>query len=545
MDAWGALADLLALLVGGFLLGAVAERLRQSAILGYLLAGMLLGPHGIHLVSQTENVALLAELGVALLLFSIGLEFSWSRLKRTGGSALAGGGLQITLTILIALLVALLAGLDLRVAFVLGAVLALSSTAYVLRILAVRAQLDSEQGRLSIGVLLVQDLAVVPLVILVSVLRGGDGTGAALSALALLVGSAVLMVVGFVVLFHFLVPRLLGTEVLRRNRELPLLLATVSGLGAAMAAHALGLSPAIGTFLAGMLLAEAPFATQVRADVSALRTLLMMLFFGSIGMFGNPAAIASNLGTVVLVVGGVLVVKSGIVFFALRAFGNPPRASLAAGFCLAQIGEFSFVLAGMAHGTLLDDRLFQVVVSVTIVTLFATPYLMKAAPALADRLLSFFRSAPAQDSAAAGDDAPQGHVLVVGFGPTGQAVAASLHARGDQVHVLDLNPRSIEEAWRLGYHAHHGDGCHPDVLEHLAVARAVAIAVTVPSPDAARRITEQVRALAPSARVFVRSRYHIYSRMLQQAGAHVVVDEEEQMGRVLAKEVTEALARLG
>jgi len=545
MDAWGALADLLALLVGGFLLGALAERLRQSAILGYLLAGMLLGPHGVHLVSRTANVALLAELGVALLLFSIGLEFSWSRLKRAGGSALAGGGLQVALTILMALLVALLAGLDLRVAFVLGAALALSSTAYVLRILANRAQLDSEQGRLSIGVLLVQDLAVVPLVLVVSVLRCGEGTGAALFALARLVGFAVLMVVGFLVLFHFLVPRLLGTEVLRRNRELPLLLATVSGLGSAMAAHALGLSPAIGAFLAGMLLAGAPFATQVRADVSALRTLLMTLFFGSIGMFGDPAAIASNLGTVVLVVGCVLVVKSGVVFLALRAFGNPPRASLAAGFSLAQIGEFSFVLAGMAHGTLLGDRLFQVVVSVTIVTLFATPYLMKAAPALADRLLSFLRSAPAQDSAAAGDDAPQGHVLVVGFGPTGQAVAAALHRRGDQVHVVDLNPRSIEEARRLGYHAHHGDGCHPDVLEHVAVTRAVAIAVTVPSPDAARRVIEQVRALVPCPRVFVRSRYHIYSRMLQQAGAHVVVDEEEQVGRALAKEMTEALALLG
>jgi len=530
-----------ALLAGGFLLGALAERLRQSSILGYLIAGMVLGPHGLRVVPQSATVALLAELGVAMLLFSIGLEFSWSRLRRTGGAALWAGAVQVALTVVLAVVAGLLTGANPRVAFVLGAALALSSTAYVLRVLTNRAQLDSERGRLSVGLLLVQDIAVVPLVLVLSVLRTGEGPAAAVLALGRLLALSALLVGGFFVLFHVLVPRLLGTEVLRRNRELPLLLATASGLGAAIVAHSLGLSPAIGAFLAGMLLAESPFATQVRADISALRTLLMMLFFGSIGMFGDPAGIARELLPVGGYVLAVVTCKALIVYLALRLFRKPARVSLATGISLAQIGEFSFVLADLARGSLLDERLFQAVVSTTIVTLFATPYLIRFAPAIADRIL---RKAPAPATAPEGTQA-RGHVVVIGFGPTGQAVARALHSRGDSVHVLDLNARSIEEARRLGYHAHHGDAAHPEVLQHVGVERAVAIAVTLPDPEAARTVTEQVRAMASCARVFARSRYHIHGPRLQQAGAHVVVDEEEQVGRALAEALLSELDRLG
>jgi CPA2 family monovalent cation:H+ antiporter-2 len=387
-----------------------------------------------------------------------------------------------------------------------------------------------------------QDLAVVPLLLIVLVLRSGAGPGEALWALAKLLVLTGLMVLGFLVLFHFVVPRLLGSEVLRRNRELPLLLAVASGLGSAVGAHALDVSPAIGAFLAGMLLAESPFATQVRADVSALRTLLMTLFFGSIGMFGDPRAIADHFGPVLLLVAGVIVAKAGLVFAALRLFRNPVRASLATALCLAQIGEFSFVIAGMAHGTLLSDDLFQIVVSVTIVTLFATPYLTRAAPVLADRLSGLLGSRPKVTPLTEG--VPGSHVLVIGFGPTGQAVAAAIHERGDPVHVLDLNPRSIESARGLGYDAHVGNAEDPDVLEHLAVGRALAIAVTIPDPDAARRVLEQARALAPCARVFVRSRYNRHSRELRNAGAHVVVDEEQQVGSALARELVAGLEGL-
>lgn len=539
MPAWHTLADVLLLLGGGFVLGALAERLKQSAILGYLAAGMLLGPHALHLVRSLQEVVVLAELGVALLLFSIGLEFPWSRLKRSG-AALAGGGLQILLTVLVGGAIAFLLGEGAGESFVIGAMLALSSTAYVLRILSRRAAIDSPHGRLSIGVLLAQDVAVVPLVLIASVVVEGGALGAALISLGKLVGFALLLVGGLWVLFHLVAPRLLGTDVLRRNRELPLLLAIVSGLGSAIAAHELGISPAIGAFLAGMLLAESPFATQVRSDVSGLRTVLMTLFFGSIGMLGDPAWIGSHLPIVLGLVMGVLLLKSGLTTVALRLVRSPGPASLAAGIGLAQVGEFSFVLAGMTRGSVLDEETFQLVVSVTIATLALTPYLLTFGPWLAARLGAARASSDALSPMPAA-----GHIIVVGYGPTGEAVGRRLHGAGFDVHVVDLNHRLVEQARAHGLTGHLGDATHPEVLEHAGVVRALAVVMTLPDPGLARRTVEHVRAQAPCARVFARARYNRHCHELVEAGAERVVDEEAEVGRALADVLVEALTRSG
>lgn len=541
MDSWLALADVLFLLTGGVVLGTLAERLRQNAILGYLVAGMVLGPHGLHVIGTKQEVMLLAELGIAFLLFSIGLEFSWSRLRNLGTAGLGGGALQVALTLLLGTLVAWGLGLAPKAAIAMGAILALSSTAYVLRILYGRAEIDSPHGRLAIGVLLFQDIAVVPLVLLVTVLQTCDSAGAVLLGLGRLLLLALLMVAVAWVLFQHAVPRLLGAVVLRRNRELPLLLAVVSGLGAAVGAHALGLSPAIGAFLAGMMLAESPFATQVRADVGALRTVLMMLFFGSVGMLGDVGWIVANIGLVLPFVAVVVVGKTLLTTVALRAFGVPVAAALAAGVSLAQIGEFSFVLADLALGTLLDEATFQLVVSTTIVTFVVTPYLVAGAPRIAAWVLRWI-GRPAGAPEPRGGDASEGHALVVGYGPTGQAVARALAARGLEVHVIDLNRTSLAQARAIGYRTHVGDATYPEVLEHASVAGAVAIAVTLPDSRAAQAVVEQARALAPGARVFVRARYHVHGPALVRAGAHVVVDEEEQVGQALADAVVRGLA---
>ena len=542
MDSWTVLGDILLLLIGGFLLGALAERMRQSAILGYLVAGMLLGPNALRWVETREQVSLLAELGVALLLFSIGLEFSWSRLRRTGAAGLGGGTLQVVVTVLAGAGVLALFGMENKTAIAMGAILALSSTAYVLRVLANRAEIDSLHGRTAVGVLLAQDVALVPLVMLISVMGGGGSGGEILLELAKLLGFALLLVLAIWVLFTHLVPRLLGAEVLRRNRELPLLLAVASAIGSALGAHSLGLSPALGAFLTGMMLAETPFATQVRADISALRTVLLVLFFGSIGMLGDASWIAAHLPVVLLAVAGAVIGKGLFVTAALRTVRVPWPTALAAGIALAQIGEFSFVLAELSREGLLGDDLFQLVVSVTIVTLALTPYLVAGAPRLASWLTRRLgETAPSGE--ATGDESSGGHVLVIGFGPTGQAVAAALADCMNEVEVIDLNPSLLAEARQRGHRTHLGDATHPEVLEHAAVARALAIAVTLPDPRSARRVIEQARALAPGARVFARARYHVHGASLHEAGAHAVVDEEEQVGRALAAVLVEELQR--
>jgi CPA2 family monovalent cation:H+ antiporter-2 len=543
MDAWTALSDLLLLLSGGFVLGALAERLRQSAILGYLVAGMLLGPHALHWVETKEQVSVLAELGVALLLFSIGLEFSWQRLKRTGAAGLRGGALQVIATLVLGAGAASLFGLGWRPSLALGAILALSSTAYVLRLLSKRAETDSLHGRTAVGVLLLQDVAVVPLVILIGALIGGGSAGEILTDLGRLFGFALLLVLVIWALFTHVVPRLLGTEVLRHNRELPLLLAVASGLGSAYGAHELGFSPAIGAFLAGMMLAETPFAMQVRSDVSALRTLLLVLFFGSIGMLGDPSWISDNVLAVLACVAAVVIGKGLVTALCLRGSGTAVPVALAAGIALAQIGEFSFVLAELARDSLLSEELFQLVVSVTIVTLALTPYLIAAAPRVGRRVARV--TSNGRVAASEAGEAPSGHVLVVGYGPTGQAVADSLVEIVGEVHVIDLNARLLAEARRNGHHPHLGDASHPEVLEHAAVDRALAIAITIPDPQSVRRIIEQARSLAPGARIFTRARYKTHVPRLVQLGAHAVVDEEQATGRELAGLLADELRSIG
>jgi CPA2 family monovalent cation:H+ antiporter-2 len=548
MDQWQILLHVLSLLLAALVLGAVCERLRQSAILGYLLAGTLLGPHALGLITDVHEVELLAELGVAMLLFSIGLEFSWRRLKQMGTIALLGGTLQVVVTAAVAAGVTLGLGQSIKVAVVIGAIVALSSTACVLRLLTSRAEIDSLHGRSVLGILLLQDIAVVPLVLLVTAL-GGEGTAGQIAmslGRALLV--ALLMVGAFYVLFNTIVPRALQLQTMRGNRELPTLLAIVTGLGSTWIAHALGLSPAIGAFIAGMLLAESPFASQIRADVSSLRTVLMTLFFASVGMFGDPVWIAGHLGQVAALVAAIVIGKALIIWALLRRFGLTHRSALAAGVCLGQVGEFSFVLMSMAHATgLLVNDLFLLLVSATIITLFLTPPLVARAAAIgsaiADKLAvwKWITVIPLQPEKR--EDLVEGHIVLIGFGPAGQAVGHTLVRQDRPVTIVDLNPRAIGVARQLGFYGQIGDVTHSDVLEHAHVATAGFVVITIPDPGAVRRVIELVRAMAPNAQIVVRARYHVYRWELQIAGAHIVVDEEEEVGHRIANELRKAMRK--
>jgi CPA2 family monovalent cation:H+ antiporter-2 len=266
----------------------------------------------------------------------------------------------------------------------------------------------------------------------------------------------------------------------------------------------------------------------------------MTLFFGSIGMLGDPEWILAHLPLVLGVVFAIVLFKTLLTTLSLRMVRAPLPAALAAGVSLAQIGEFSFVIAEMSRGVLLDHETFQLVVSVTIVTLALTPYLISFGPWLAARMRT--RRSSVSDASAA---VIEGHVVVVGYGPTGEAVVRRLEDVGFSVHVVDLNRGLVDRAALDGHTAHVGDAAHPEVLEHAGVNRAIAVVATLPDPDGSRRCVEQVRALVPCARLFVRAPYHRHRSSLLQAGAEAVVDEEEQVGRALAHVVAEALQPSG
>ncbi|RJP26174.1 MAG: sodium:proton exchanger [Candidatus Abyssobacteria bacterium SURF_5] len=536
---WNPLLDMVVLLAAALFLGLLFERFKQSAILGYLAAGAALGPGGLNLISSREMVSAMAELGVALLLFTIGLEFSLSRLRRLGAIAVGGGSLQIALTAAIVAAGGWAFGLSPAVAIALGLMVAPSSTACVLRVLSERAEIESIHGRNALGILLLQDIAVVPLVLLMTML-GGEGTP--LQAVTGL-GRSILLVVLFVGVFYLLsnyvLPRLFDITIVSKNRELPILLAAVTVLGSTWAAHALQLSPALGAFIAGFLLAGTPFATQTRADVGALRTLFVTLFFASIGMLADMHFVLRQWPLVAVAVTLIVTGKALIIWPIALLFRNSNRYAVATALSLAQVGEFSFLLAQVAQNRgVLDENFFRLFVTATVATLFLTPYMVASAPRVGEWVDQRIRRKKVR---AREPIAPEGglfnHIIVIGYGPAGRHVVETLRATDFHVLVIEMNPRTVAAMRRDKIDAHVGDASQAEVLEHAQVSTAQAVVVTVPDHRIALQVIRQARALSPKALVFARARYHIFAGDLVSAGAHVVVDEEQEVGNSLSLEV--------
>jgi len=536
---WQLLMEIVLLLATAFVLGTVAQRLKQSAIIGYLVAGAIVGP----VLFNAQAVEQVAELGVALLLFSIGLEFSFSRLRQLGAIALVGGTAQVIVTLGVYALAASTA-MDASAAVVLGAMVALSSTAVVLRVLVDNSAIDSVHGRNALGILLLQDVAVVPLVLLVTILTKGGSGQAIVAHIGNTMAGAALLVIVFYFLFYHLAPRILMIRGVFANRELVVMLAIISALGSIWGGHAMGLSPALGAFLAGMLLAESPFATQIRSDIVGIRTLFVTLFFTTVGMLADPLWFAGHLHLVAMALAAVVGGKTAIIYVIVRILKHRPVQALATGLTLAQIGEFSFVLASAAReGRLIDANQFALVVSVTIVSMFLAPYLVTNAEAWATGLLRLLsRARPAVSDQALPPDAAGGkHILIVGFGPAGQRVARTLIDREVRPHVIELNPQSAQQAQALQLPVHIGDATSIEVLEHAGIGSVCAVVVTLPDPATCRRVIANCKTLVPEVPVIVRARYHRHAADLRKAGAMIVIDEEIKVGEAIDQELQNLL----
>ena len=539
MSIWDPMFGILVLLALAMTLGSVAERLKQSAIVGFMLAGLLLGPN-VTGVLEREVITAIADIGVTLLMFTIGLEFSWSRLRRLGVTALLTGVVQIGLTMAVITGVAMLFGMGGKTGVALGAVASLSSTGVVMPALARRSEVDSVHGRFALGILLVQDIAVIPLVLVVAALGGTGTVGQVLLQTAGQFG-IVAAFVAFCVLFtKFVVPRVVSFNAPTGNREVTVLFAIVLSLGAAWGAYRLGLSPALGAFIAAIFLGESVVASRLRGDVGPLKTIFVTLFFASIGMLGDPAWIGANLGLVAAGLGVLLLIKPTLIWITGRLFRLAHRHAIAAGVCMGQVGVFSFVLARLAQdGGVFSGELFSLVVSITILTLFLTPYLVGFATTAGSkgelllRRWGLAKLGGASD-AAVGRDLTS-HIIVVGFGPAGRAVANRMYQSGSTVVVVDLNPTSIRAARDAGMRAVVGDASSPELLKQVGVDAAEALVITLPDHRLTMAIIVESREMSPKLTIIARSRYHRYVELLGATGATVVVDEEAHVGDKLSQ----------
>ncbi|TLY31142.1 MAG: sodium:proton exchanger [Nitrospirae bacterium] len=505
------------------------NRLRLPAVVGFLVAGALLGPYGLDVVDDVARVEVFAEVGVVLLLFTIGVEFSLGQLRSL--RTVAGAGLlQIGSAIVLSALAAIAFGLPLNQGVFWGFLAAMSSTAVVLKMVTERGETNSPHGRLIIGILIVQDLAVVPMMVVTPVLGGLGEAG--LLTVVWSVAKAILAVLLILVAAWYLVPRLLVEVVRSRSRELFVITIILVCLGIAWLSSLAGLSLALGAFIAGLIISESEYSHQAMAEILPFRDSFNSLFFISIGMLLDLRVLLAHpvlvMGLVVALVSGKMVTTVG----AAVVTGYSWRAAVLTSIALAQIGEFSFILAKVGRSLgLLPGESFQVFLTVSVLTLLLTPFLLQASPRLARRaeaLQRLRRWLPERQTDP--HEIPsrhlRDHTIVAGYGVNGRNLVQVLREIEIPFVVVDVDGETVRQEQKKGIPIVFGDITHPQVLRRLGIQDARALVLAISDPIATRRAVTVARQLSPAIHIIARTRYLREIEDLRATGADQVVPEE-------------------
>ena len=542
-DAPNTLQAVLVLLGAAVFAVALFRSLRLPPLLAYLLVGMVAGPHALGWISDTEETRYLAEFGVVFLMFSIGLEFSLPQLKAMRGVVFGLGGAQVMVTLGLVVAAAMLLGLSWQAGVALGGVLALSSTAIVSKMMAERLELQSRHGRLVIGVLLFQDLAVVPLMILIPALAasGGDLTEAVGAAFL----KALVLLIGLLYFGQRLMRRWFHWVARRKSPELFMLNVLLVTLGLAYLTGLAGLSLALGAFLAGMLISETEYRYQVEADIQPFRDVLLGLFFVTVGMLLDMTVVAANLGWVVLSLLILVLGKGAIVTLLSRLFGHDSSVSLRTGLFLAQAGEFGFVLMALANGGgLVPPQVAQIVLAAMLLSMVVAPFLLQHSAAIVTRLCRNdwnYRALELHEIVVK-SAGKEGHVIVCGYGRSGQNLSRFLELEEIPFFALDLDPQRVRAAAAAGENVVYGDASRREVLMAAGLQRARAVVISYADTASALKVLHQVHELRPDVPVVVRTLDDSDLERLQQAGAAEVVPEVLEGSLMLA---SHALMLLG
>ena len=535
--------------------GVIAVRLRQPAILGYLIAGIVIGPFTPGFVSDTQSISELADLGVVLLLFALGIEFSLRELQRVARIAVPGALLQIAIIAAAGTLLPFALGIDFKPALVIGACLSISSTLVVIKSLIDRGELDSLHGRAAIGWAIVQDLVTIAFIVALPPLDGGDIVGPLLLALF---KAAVFLALAYLVGTRVM-PWFLRTVSRLGSNELFLLAVVAIALLTAFVSSAVfGLSLALGAFVAGIMVSESDVGYQAAAEVVPFRDLFAVLFFVSVGMIVDPQALLESAGFVALLVVIAVVGKGALTTGLSRAFGLPLRSALLLGGAMAQVGEFSFIIASDALAIdLIDVEVYNLILGTAVVSILLTPFSTQIAdrlalaverrmeqpvPAVAPPTPGIEPTLRTERTMEPAVDEARLSIVVLGGGRVGRVVVRAVRARGFRCVVVDRDPRRLEELAKTGAATLFGDAANPHILERAGLDRARVLVVAIGDPLTARLATERSLRLNPRLMISSRARGRREIEELRGAGAGRLADPEAEAAFELARH---ALQRMG
>ena len=525
-------ADLLVILLVSVPVAFLCLRLKLPLLVGLMLTGIAIGPYGLGLISDVAGVEILAEIGVMLLLFTIGLEFSLSRLQEMKRLVLIGGGLQVGVTIGVTAGAAYMLGRSINQSVFFGFLVALSSTAIVLKSYVERNEVDAPHGRSGVGILLFQDISIVFMLLMIPVLGGQGGESA--GSVFIDLGGSLLALIIIVAGAWFLLPKFLGQMVRLRSPEVFLLTVVLLCLGMSWITSHFGMSLALGAFIAGMVLADSEYSHQVTAEVLPFRDVFNSVFFVSIGMLLSLGQLFQNIGYVLILVVVLIAGKAFIIGGIARLLGAPQRVAVMVGLGLAQIGEFSFVLARAGQGVgLLPESDYQSFLAASIISMIATPFLIAWSPRIGFAVQRVLSDGSTRDIENIEEDIHltssgglEQHVVVVGYGLNGRNLARVLRAVGVPYTILEVDAEVVRRSKAKGEKINFGDATRREVLLHAGIERAMVLVLAMSDPSAARRTVALARSLNRKIHIIVRTRYTVEITELVRLGADEVIPEE-------------------
>lgn len=507
----------------------VLNKFRIPSIVGFLIAGVLLGPHGLELIKDLRLVEIFAEIGVVLLLFTIGLEFSLKKLLALRKTIFVGGMLQVLITFLFVLAISNALGKDLNTSLILAFLVPLSSTAIVMKLLFDRAEIDSPHGRISLGLLIFQDFCVVLFMLMIPLLAGAER---GINEIALVLIKSAGIIAAVIISSRWLVPRALHQIVHTKMRELFIISIIFICLGAAYLTYRLGLSLALGAFIAGLIISESEYSYQAISDILPFKESFNGLFFISVGMLMNLNFFISNFPIVMLAVLVIILLKTFTSAAAVLIMGSNLRVSLHSGLILSQIGEFSFVIAVAAlKAGLITEGTYQYFLSTAIITMLLTPLFLYISPQVSIWITSRKMLARLQERKAFTEvsktiDRKSDHVIIIGFGINGRNLAMVLKDLEVPYVILEMNSQTVSKWRKEEEPIFYGDGTSQEILHKLGVKIAKAVVISISDPSAARKIVMTARRINPGVYIAVKTGYLTEVQDLLAIGADEVIPAE-------------------